>query len=85
MFSVYWWSRKSRSNSNGYAGKIQELEAALKAAVEKCSAERQGRIRAQRVLLLFFPPFFGGDFSGVQLELLGGAEATKKTCCIEIE
>ncbi|XP_075509938.1 uncharacterized protein LOC142546222 [Primulina tabacum] len=48
--SFYWWSRKSKSNSNGYAGRIQELEAALKAAVENCSAERQGRIRAQRAL-----------------------------------
>ncbi|XP_073154993.1 uncharacterized protein [Henckelia pumila] len=48
--SFYWWSRNSRSNSNGYADKIQELEAALKVAEEKCSAERQGRIRAQRAL-----------------------------------
>ncbi|KAL0428230.1 UNVERIFIED_CONTAM: tRNA (adenine(37)-N6)-methyltransferase, partial [Sesamum latifolium] len=49
--SVYLWRRKSKSVSNGEADrKIQELEASLKGALEKCAAERQGRIRAQKDL-----------------------------------
>ncbi|KAH6794448.1 methyltransferase [Perilla frutescens var. hirtella] len=46
--------RRKKSNPiipNGEATeKIQELEASLKGAVEKCAAERQGRIRAQKAL-----------------------------------
>ncbi|KAK4431931.1 tRNA (adenine(37)-N6)-methyltransferase [Sesamum alatum] len=49
--SVYLWRRKSKSISNGEADKkIQELEASLNGALEKCAAERQGRIRAQKDL-----------------------------------
>ncbi|KAL0337799.1 UNVERIFIED_CONTAM: tRNA (adenine(37)-N6)-methyltransferase [Sesamum calycinum] len=49
--SVYLWRRKSKSISNAEADKkIQELEASLKGALEKCAAERQGRIRAQKDL-----------------------------------
>ncbi|KAI3472453.1 hypothetical protein Pfo_029573 [Paulownia fortunei] len=50
--SIYLWRRKSKSIfPNGEAGKkIQELEASLKGALEKCAAERQGRIRAQQAL-----------------------------------
>lgn len=36
--------------------KIHELEASLKSCSHKCASERQGRIRAQQVVLVFFPP-----------------------------
>lgn len=50
--SLYLWRKKSNPIfSNGEATeKIQELEASLKGAVEKCVSERQGRIRAQKAL-----------------------------------
>ncbi|KAI5675411.1 hypothetical protein M9H77_06361 [Catharanthus roseus] len=44
--TVYFRRRKSRNLDE----KIQELEASVKAALEKCAAERQGRIRAQQAL-----------------------------------
>ncbi|PIN18229.1 hypothetical protein CDL12_09105 [Handroanthus impetiginosus] len=52
--SLYFWRRKSKlSFSNGEEEarrKIQQLEASLKSALEKCAAERKGRIRAQQAL-----------------------------------
>lgn len=50
--SLYLWRKKSKPDSpNGEAAKkIQDLEASLKGAMEKCAAERQGRIRAQKAL-----------------------------------
>ncbi|KAG8367687.1 hypothetical protein BUALT_Bualt16G0099000 [Buddleja alternifolia] len=49
--SLYLWRRKSNSIPNGDASdKIKELEASLKGVLEKCAAERQGRIRAQKAL-----------------------------------
>lgn len=39
----------SRRKSRNLDEKIQELEASLIVAMEKCAAERQGRIRAQQV------------------------------------
>ncbi|KAL2480998.1 hypothetical protein Adt_33964 [Abeliophyllum distichum] len=45
------WRRKTKSKSSGEVNKkIHELEASLKSALEKCAAERQGRIRAQQAL-----------------------------------
>ncbi|CAI9098691.1 OLC1v1035381C1 [Oldenlandia corymbosa var. corymbosa] len=43
----YYWRRKTKG---GKAAKIEELEASLKSALEKCAAERQGRIKAQQAL-----------------------------------
>lgn len=40
----------SRKKSRNLDEKIQELEASLMAALEKCAAERQGRIRSQQAL-----------------------------------
>ncbi|XP_051142427.1 uncharacterized protein LOC127259257 isoform X2 [Andrographis paniculata] len=49
--SLYLWRRKSKSASIGESNKtIQQLEASVKAALEKCAAERKGRIRAQQAL-----------------------------------
>lgn len=49
--AVYLWRKKSKPDfPDGEATeKIHELEASLKGAQEKCAAERQGRIRAQKV------------------------------------
>ncbi|KAB1204192.1 Nef-associated protein 1 [Morella rubra] len=44
--SLYLWRRKWR----GLESQIRELEKSLKSSLEKCSAERQGRIRAQQEL-----------------------------------
>ncbi|KAI4376797.1 hypothetical protein MLD38_014515 [Melastoma candidum] len=44
--SVYWWNVKSRRMKS----RIRELEAELNSSVEKCAAERQGRVRAQQAL-----------------------------------
>lgn len=41
---VVFWRRKTRTDEE----KIRELEKSLKAALQNCSAERQGRIRAQQ-------------------------------------
>ncbi|KAI8020473.1 tRNA (adenine(37)-N6)-methyltransferase [Camellia lanceoleosa] len=46
--SVYFGRRKSSFDVK--ENKIQELEASLKSSLEKCNAERQGRIRAQQAL-----------------------------------
>ncbi|XP_047256728.1 tRNA (adenine(37)-N6)-methyltransferase isoform X1 [Capsicum annuum] len=43
---VGFWRRKTRADEE----KIRELEKSLKAALQNCSAERQGRIRAQQAL-----------------------------------
>lgn len=43
---VGFWRRKTRTDEE----KIRELEKSLKAALQNCSAERQGRIRAQQAL-----------------------------------
>ncbi|KAL2502320.1 hypothetical protein Fot_36168 [Forsythia ovata] len=49
--SFYLSRRKTKSKSSGEVNKkIHELEASLKSALEKCAAERQGRIRAQQAL-----------------------------------
>ncbi|BFG14679.1 hypothetical protein CerSpe_009530 [Prunus speciosa] len=45
-FSLYFWKRKSRDLDS----KIGELEKSLKASLDNCAAERQGRIRAQQAL-----------------------------------
>ncbi|KAL3535319.1 hypothetical protein ACH5RR_003780 [Cinchona calisaya] len=45
--TVYFWRRKSRG---GKDARIQELEDSLMNALEKCAAERQGRIKAQQAL-----------------------------------
>ncbi|XP_027173555.1 uncharacterized protein LOC113773178 isoform X3 [Coffea eugenioides] len=45
--TVYFWRRKSK---DGEDARIQGLEASLKNALEKCAAERQGRIKAQQAL-----------------------------------
>ncbi|XP_027066436.1 uncharacterized protein [Coffea arabica] len=45
--TVYFWRRKSK---DGEEARIQGLEASLKNALEKCAAERQGRIKAQQAL-----------------------------------
>ncbi|KAK4604964.1 hypothetical protein RGQ29_013150 [Quercus rubra] len=44
--SFYMWRRKSRSLES----KVAELEKSLKSSMDKCCAERQGRIRAQQAL-----------------------------------
>ncbi|KAA8522786.1 hypothetical protein F0562_009209 [Nyssa sinensis] len=44
--SVYFWRRKSIDANE----KVRELELSVKASIEKCAAERQGRIRAQQAL-----------------------------------
>nr|DAD30271.1 TPA_asm: hypothetical protein HUJ06_031739 [Nelumbo nucifera] len=46
--SVLLFRRKSRDLNR----RIRELEASLKASLEKCAAERQGRTRAQQVCFL---------------------------------
>ncbi|KAL7193726.1 hypothetical protein ACSBR2_025362 [Camellia fascicularis] len=46
--SVYFGRRKSSFDVT--ENKIRELEASLKSSLEKCNAERQGRIRAQQAL-----------------------------------
>ncbi|GMP36309.1 hypothetical protein CsSME_00008482 [Camellia sinensis var. sinensis] len=46
--SVYFGRRKSSFDVK--ENKIRELEASLKSSLEKCNAERQGRIRAQQAL-----------------------------------
>lgn len=43
---VYFFKRKSRDLDS----KIRELEKSLKASLNNCASERQGRIRAQQVL-----------------------------------
>ncbi|XP_016447030.1 uncharacterized protein LOC107772059 isoform X1 [Nicotiana tabacum] len=43
---VGFWRRKTTADKE----KIRELEISLKAALQKCGAERQGRIRAQQAL-----------------------------------
>lgn len=43
---VVFWRRKTRADEE----KIRELERSLKAALQNCGAERQGRIRAQQAL-----------------------------------
>ncbi|CDP02925.1 unnamed protein product [Coffea canephora] len=45
--TVYFWRRKSK---DGEEARIRGLEASLKNALEKCAAERQGRIKAQQAL-----------------------------------
>lgn len=44
--SAYLWRRKSREVN----AKLKELQIALKASLDNCAAERQGRIRAQQAL-----------------------------------
>ncbi|GAV84229.1 LOW QUALITY PROTEIN: UPF0066 domain-containing protein, partial [Cephalotus follicularis] len=46
LFSVYYWKRKSRDLTL----KIRQLEISLHSSLQKCGAERQGRIRAQQAL-----------------------------------
>ncbi|PON52945.1 TsaA-like domain containing protein [Parasponia andersonii] len=46
VFSVVFWKRKSRVLD----AEIQELQKSLKSSLDKCAAERQGRIRAQQAL-----------------------------------
>ncbi|KAK4798639.1 hypothetical protein SAY86_030965 [Trapa natans] len=41
---------RSRRRSEQLGSKVQELEASLSSALEKCAAERQGRVRAQQAL-----------------------------------
>ncbi|KAG6421227.1 hypothetical protein SASPL_117777 [Salvia splendens] len=50
--SLYLWRKKSKPDfPNGDAtDKILELQASLKGALDKCAAERQGRIMAQKAL-----------------------------------
>ncbi|KAL6532805.1 hypothetical protein OROGR_013765 [Orobanche gracilis] len=51
--SLYLWRRSLKSiliNGDDVSKKIEELEASLKGALEKCGAERKGRIRAQQAL-----------------------------------
>ncbi|CAA0819403.1 Unknown protein [Striga hermonthica] len=50
--SLYFWRRKSKSilGDEKSSKKIEELEASLKSALQKCAAERKGRIRAQQAL-----------------------------------
>ncbi|CAN4126494.1 unnamed protein product [Withania somnifera] len=43
---IEFWRRKTMADEE----RIQELEKSLKAALQNCSAERQGRIRAQQAL-----------------------------------
>ncbi|MCD7468912.1 hypothetical protein HAX54_007465 [Datura stramonium] len=43
---IGFWRRKTRADEE----KIRELEKSLKAALQNCGAERQGRIRAQQAL-----------------------------------
>ncbi|XP_022888082.1 uncharacterized protein LOC111403715 isoform X1 [Olea europaea var. sylvestris] len=51
VISFCLWRRKTKSNFSGDVNKkIHELEASIKSALEKCAAERQGRIRAQQAL-----------------------------------
>ncbi|KAL4571306.1 hypothetical protein LXL04_018064 [Taraxacum kok-saghyz] len=47
-FSVYYWSNRRTKDSNDKL--IKELQKSLNEALVKCSAERQGRIRAQQDL-----------------------------------
>lgn len=47
--SFYMWRRKSRSLES----KVVQLEKSLKSSLDKCCAERQGRIRAQQVRFFF--------------------------------
>lgn len=49
--AVYLWWKKSKPDfpDEETIKKIHDLEASLKGAMEKCGAERQGRIRAQKV------------------------------------
>lgn len=63
--AVYLWRKKSEPDfPNGEATeRIQGLEASLNGALEKCAAERQGRIRAQKVSL--FLPSLG--FTNINL------------------
>ncbi|KAI3513931.1 hypothetical protein L1887_12168 [Cichorium endivia] len=46
--SVYFWSKRKASDSDDKL--IKELQKSLKESLEKCAAERQGRIRAQQDL-----------------------------------
>ncbi|KAF3452845.1 hypothetical protein FNV43_RR03278 [Rhamnella rubrinervis] len=47
MVVVHLWNRKPRDLDSK---KVKELEESLKSSLEKCAAERQGRIRAQQAL-----------------------------------
>jgi hypothetical protein len=51
--SVYFLSRKRSRKDDENVKKIKELEKCLKESLEKCAAERQGRIRAQQVTFSF--------------------------------
>ncbi|CAH1432656.1 unnamed protein product [Lactuca virosa] len=46
--SVYYWSKRKTQDSDDKL--IKELQKSLKESLEKCAAERQGRIRAQQDL-----------------------------------
>lgn len=46
--ALYIWKRKAK----GLESKVQELQKSINSSLAKCNAERQGRIRAQQVLLL---------------------------------
>ncbi|OWM89251.1 uncharacterized protein LOC116196473 isoform X2 [Punica granatum] len=48
VLSVY--LLRSRRRSRQLRSKVRELEASLSSALEKCAAERQGRVRAQQAL-----------------------------------
>lgn len=48
--SVYFWSKRREGERDLNDKLIKELEKSLKESIEKCAAERQGRIRAQQEL-----------------------------------
>ncbi|KAK1420913.1 hypothetical protein QVD17_22878 [Tagetes erecta] len=48
--SVYFWSNRKQADLNDKLITIKELQKSLNQSLEKCAAERQGRIRAQQDL-----------------------------------